>query len=437
MRFIDILKMSSGNLWRRKMRSLLTILGVLIGATSVIVMVSLGVGMKESLANELGGNSSMQEIVVSYDGDDIDKYITDDVLIEFEKCPYVKKINPQLTTTIVYTQGNWMGFTDLCGITQEKMAKLDVEKGRMIDPSSDGLEILVGGNLAETVFDIRTQENPYYEDGILADIDYFNRTVLFSFFDRDVIQNQNGKYVIDGRKTVAPIVGMMPANDMLDSSYGMYTDIDALKRYIKSRYHGKLIPGQPVDKRGKALKKLTYSNVFIELNSIDDVENASGYFISMGYQVSSNKEALDEINNMFKIIELVLGGIGGISLFVAAIGIANTMTMATYERTKEIGVMKVLGCDLGNIKAMFLAEAGFVGFFGGLIGLGFSAAISKIANTIAGPLLPFSSEVSISIIPMWLAVFAVIFSTLIGMIAGYLPAKRATKLSPLAAIRNE
>ena len=111
--------------------------------------------------------------------------------------------------------------------------------------------------------------------------------------------------------------------------------------------------------------------------------------------------------------------------------------MATYERTKEIGVMKVLGCDLGNIKAMFLAEAGFVGFFGGLIGLGFSAAISKIANTIAGPLLPFSSEVSISIIPMWLAVFAVIFSTLIGMIAGYLPAKRATKLSPLAAIRNE
>ena len=68
-------------------------------------------------------------------------------------------------------------------------------------------------------------------------------------------------------------------------------------------------------------------------------------------------------------IQLVLGGIGAVSLFVAAIGIANTMMMSIYERTKEIGIIKVLGCALQNIREMFLMEAGFIGFLGGVIGV--------------------------------------------------------------------
>ncbi len=129
------------------------------------------------------------------------------------------------------------------------------------------------------------------------------------------------------------------------------------------------------------------------------------------------------------------------SLFVAAIGITNTMMMSIYERTKEIGVMKVLGCDLRNIRSLFLMEAGFIGFIGGIIGLALSYSISVVINKIAsgaeggGMMLPASS--SISYIPFWLAGLSLVFAVMVGMVAGFFPALRAMKLSPLAAIHNE
>ena len=141
------------------------------------------------------------------------------------------------------------------------------------------------------------------------------------------------------------------------------------------------------------------------------------------------------------MIQAVLGGIGAVSLLVAAIGIANTMMMSIYERTKEIGVMKVIGCDMGNIGGMFLMEAGYIGFFGGIAGIGFSYLISFIINTAAsggGDVLGLGGGTgNISRIPLWLALLSVGFAILIGMISGFLPARRAMQLSPLAAIKNE
>ena len=142
---------------------------------------------------------------------------------------------------------------------------------------------------------------------------------------------------------------------------------------------------------------------------------------------------------------MVLGGIGGVSLLVAAIGIMNTMMMSIYERTKEIGVMKVLGCDMADIKNMFLFESGIIGLMGGIAGLMVSYLISYIINffTSSGSndtvsmFIGYNDGGSLSYIPPWLAVFAIIFAIAVGSIAGYLPAVRAMKLSPLAAIRNE
>lgn len=131
----------------------------------------------------------------------------------------------------------------------------------------------------------------------------------------------------------------------------------------------------------------------------------------------------------------MLGGIGAVSLFVAAIGITNTMMMSIYERTKEIGVMKVLGCDLRNIRTLFLMEAGFIGLIGGIIGLVLSFTISAVMNKLAQASEEYMN--GISYIPLWLIGLSLIFAILVGMIAGFFPARRAMKLSPLAAIRNE
>jgi ABC-type antimicrobial peptide transport system permease subunit len=145
---------------------------------------------------------------------------------------------------------------------------------------------------------------------------------------------------------------------------------------------------------------------------------------------------MQQTEEQMKMIQLVLGGIGAVSLFVAAIGIANTMMMSIYERTKEIGVIKVLGCDLRNIRSMFLMEAGFIGFIGGVVGLILSEMISLIINHLVAGLAE-EYATGISYIPLWLMLLSLVFAVLVGMAAGFFPALRAMKLSPLAAIRNE
>ena len=121
------------------------------------------------------------------------------------------------------------------------------------------------------------------------------------------------------------------------------------------------------------------------------------------------------------------------------------MMMSIYERTKEIGVMKVLGCDMGNIRDIFLIESGFIGLMGGASGITISYLVSFIINKLyirnqmmngymmAGTDTPGN----ISRIPVWLIIMALVFAVAIGMLAGFFPSRRAMKLSPLSAIRNE
>ena len=156
----------------------------------------------------------------------------------------------------------------------------------------------------------------------------------------------------------------------------------------------------------------------------------------MGFNANSNAEWMEQTQSQMGMIQMVLGGIGAVSLFVAAIGIANTMMMSIYERTKEIGIIKVLGCDLGNIRSMFLLEAGFIGFFGGMAGLILSEIISAVINSVVGKASGGYYE-QLSYIPLWLILVSLVFAVLVGMVAGFFPALRAMKLSPLAAIRNE
>lgn len=140
------------------------------------------------------------------------------------------------------------------------------------------------------------------------------------------------------------------------------------------------------------------------------------------------------------VFQLALGGIGAITLLVAAIGIINTMVMSIYERTKEIAIMKVIGATFTDIRLLFLAEAGMIGFFGGVLGLGFSYTLSFIINQLSGDYMGnymgTGEALHISLIPWWLALFAIAFSIMIGLLAGVYPANRAVKLSPIEAMRN-
>ena len=226
-------------------------------------------------------------------------------------------------------------------------------------------------------------------------------------------------------------------NTYTANSYYVYCDIYKLKEMLQKEYAGSAIPGQPTTKTGKPYKFFAYTSLKVQADDLDQVENLAATIQNLGYQTNTNAEYMKSAQKEFMMVEAVLGGIGAVSMLVAAIGIANTMMMSIYERTKEIGVIKVLGCSLKNIKQMFLLEAAFVGFGGGVIGNIVSFLLSAIINFLTQGSGSMGLDGNISYIPIWLSLLSILFATMVGMAAGYFPAVRAMKLSPLAAIRNE
>lgn len=443
MRFSDIIAMSAANLWKRKVRTILTVLGVMVGTASIVVMLSLGIGLKSAMLGELQSGGSMTDIEVYNwgSGNNSPQQLSDDIVKEFEQMEHVTVVSPMLTMSARMTQGKYESWIQLYGVTQEYMSQIPLEEGSRY-PSANGnkLELLIGNMVPFQFYDPNDLDDFYYFDSEESEplVDMMNKTV-FTQFDSVWITDSEGNDVEQpSRKNIFPVAGMIEGgtNVYHSYSYNVYTDIDMLKKYLKDTYRGQVIPGQPTDKNGNPYKYFCYDQVIVSVDDMENVEDVKAQISDLGYQCYSESEWIKQAQQEMLIIEAVLGGIGAISLFVAAIGIANTMMMSIYERTKEIGVMKVLGCSLGNIRMMFLTEAAFIGFIGGIIGLIISYVLSFICNLFLPALVGYEGQ-NISVIPIWLVLVAVVFSTLIGMLAGFFPAQRATKLSPLAAIRNE
>jgi len=442
MKFSDVLGLALGNLKRRKWRTVLTVLGVFIGTISVVIMLSLGFGLKNSMEKQLNAYGTMTELELNYMGSDKDLYITDEKIEEFKELDYVESVSPQLMAYTVLEQGKWCIDTFIIGLTDEELAKINVGEGALPDGSSKNLSIIVGNQMLYEAYDKNTYEYVYWSHGEIPDIDFMNKPMTARMYsDSDIGIDSEGNIYDNSRKKTVNVSGMVEGDikDYNKYSYAVYTDIDSLKKYLESNYRGKTIPDQPTDKNGNPLNYWVYRMATINIDSADNVDLAVEYFRGLGYSVSSNREWMEQTNGMLVIVQLVLGGIGAVALLVAAIGITNTITMSIYERRKEIGIMKVLGCDLKNIGGMFLSEAAFIGFLGGIFGVIVSYGISALLNVIASPELSEAVEMNLEIshIPIWLAPVAIIFAIMVGMIAGYFPSKKATKMSPLVAIRNE
>lgn len=438
MSFLDIVRMSVGNLWRRKLRTFLTVLGVLIGTTSIVVMLSLGLGLKAAIMEELSAYGSMNEINVYRNYGSSDIQLNDSSIESFQNILGVESVSPILRVSGTFIQGKYSAYANIQGVTQEYLSKIPVGEGRRPSPDSSQLELLMGNTVITDFYITATYQYPYYEKGELANVDLMNKT-LFTQFQSSGYEGPDGTWIEQpAKKNIFPVVGMVEGDvdDWNQYSYGAYADINVLKNYLKKTYKGSRIPGQPTDKNGKPYKELIYDNVTVTVTNTEDVETIKQTIQDMGFSCYSQAEWIKQTEQEMLIIQAVLGGIGAIAFFVAAIGIANTMMMSTYERTKEIGVMKVLGCSLPNIRTLFLSEAAFIGVLGGAVGLGISYILSAVANKVLPSLMGYEGT-KISLIPLWLALSAIIFAAFVGMVAGFFPAQRATKLSALSAIRNE
>lgn len=445
MRFLDLLRMSSSNLWKRKVRTVLTVLGVVIGVASIVVMISLGLGLSRTQMEQMESYGSLTQITVRepWGSDGTEEKRLDEALIhEIEGLENVESVWPILEVSALATYGSYQGYLQIRGMPKEAFAEMNIEVGEGRLPGEDErLTFFYGNEVLQNFYNPKGNGGSYWETGVLPDIDLMNDTI-FVIFDTDAYYasrnpSEDGQTVQPPKKYMIEACGVEATMEDSWSQYGWYTfcDVEQLIPQLKKIFKNKVIPGQPQTKTGKPYKEIFYNELDVNVNNMDHVMEVQNYLTDLGYEAYSNAEWVESNQKTMATIQAVLGGIGAVSLFVAAIGITNTMMMSIYERTKEIGVMKVLGCDLRNIRTLFLMEAGFIGLIGGIIGLALSFTISAVMNKLAQASEEYMN--GISYIPLWLMVLSLIFAVLVGMIAGFFPARRAMKLSPLAAIRNE
>ena len=452
MSIIDLLRMSLESLFKRKVRTILTIMGVVIGTTSIVVMLSLGIGMKTALLSELESYGGLKSVEVSSPGryddsakdKDPEETLLNDAKVElFESMDHVVSVDPCLQAQVIIKCGVYEGWFTLQGVSRDVLEEKAESLGQGSIPVEGGeLQLLYGNRITEDFMNSRTNQYEYWETGKRPDIDLMNDQI-FVIFDTERYYSQvdeNGNPVPAPKKYIIGTAGVFAGDpdEYTQDSFNIYCDIDALREVLQREFKGRVVPGQPTRKNGKAYKEIFYSSVTVNVDEMDNVTAIQQTISDMGYRAYSNAEWIESDMQIMNIIQAVLGGIGGISLFVAAIGITNTMMMSIYERTKEIGIMKVIGCRIRDIQLLFLIEAGYIGFIGGGIGIALSYALSYIMNNVIGlGAMMYEEGVDLSVIPPWLALVAIVFAALIAMLAGFLPSIRAMKLSPLAAIRAE
>ncbi len=166
---------------------------------------------------------------------------------------------------------------------------------------------------------------------------------------------------------------------------------------------------------------------------------------AMGYRSYTAQSFVQGINDFYLVLQIIFGGVGAISLLVAAIGIANTMAMAILERTREIGLMKAVGATNQNVLAILIGEAAGIGFIGGVGGVVVGWSLGQVINVLALVYMagqatnaggPPPASIAVHT-PPWLLAFALVFATMIGLISGLYPALRAATLVPVEALKYE
>lgn len=452
MKIIDLLRMSGGSLFKRKFRTILTVLGVVIGTTSIVVMLSLGIGMKNSMLEEMQSYASLTTIQVnqpnrwgtsSDSGSDTEELFLDDALVETLKgLEHVTMVSPQLEASAILRMGNYESYLWIQGITPEAMERMAIPLAQGSYPKpGDPLTFIYGNQTLQDFRNVKTGTYEYWESGTLPPIDLYNDPA-YVIFDTDRYYmagstDENGQIIPQPKKYIIEAAGIVAGgiDEWNNYSYGVYCDIDALKTQLQQVFKGRLIPGQPTTQSGKPYREIFYSTINVEVDEMDNVAEVQNLINMMGYETYAEAEWISSQMDQMNVIQAVLGGIGAVSLFVAAIGITNTMMMSIYERTKEIGIMKVIGCRIRDIQTLFLMEAGFIGLIGGILGVGFSYGLSVIINNLVAQ--SDFGIAKISQIPLWLSLLSVVFAIGIGMLSGLFPSIRAMRLSPLAAIRSE
>ena len=464
----DLVRLALKNFMRRKTRSILTILGVVIGTASIVVMLSLGIGMNESFKQQLKSMGSLNIINVDTyyfpqdgggNGQPTVTVLDDKAIAKIGAIEGVEAITPIMNASLKLVSGKFTTYANILGIDPAVLEAFDykVSSGRLLT-GEDTTALLFGSQTPYNFYNPKASGGGRYgramyfgyggngEERPEPDVDVLNDKLIMTF-DMSYGERKPAGGITQPGSNKPPKLFKVKGVGILEESqdekaYSIYMNINYLKKLVKENERNQNSNNSGV-RYSKGQTTEGYQQAKVKIKDINDVQAIQKQINQMGYGANSLADILKSMQKQSATMQAVLGGIGAISLLVAALGITNTMIMSIYERTREIGVMKVLGCVLGDIRNMFLFEAGLIGLLGGLAGLLFSYGASYILNMFAGGLFGgggrgMNGEAStISVIPLWLALASLGFATLVGLISGFMPARRAMKLSALEAIKTE
>jgi len=452
MKFTDAVEFSLASLRKRRLRTLLTVSGVMIGIGALVSMISFGKGMQKNVTEAFKASDLFTTLMVMPGGPDVplrdpdrpgrtvssggrrDAVLDDAAVAEIARIPGVRLAYPDVNFPAMVSLGEKEEFRLVqvvpAAIAASGALKLgwgksyasDDEEGVVVSQSL--LRRLGKGEPAAAVGQNLRITSVSIDLGKLAAID------LASLFSGQGFPVAMENYDF-------PIVGV--------------TEITAFGGGPSPVQNEVLIPPGPA-RRIKRLPmtsiwdlfrmrdgRLGYSTVSIKLESLRDLERVKSRVGDMGYTTFALADQFEQVTKGFYFMDMVLAAVGMIAIIVAALGIVNTMVMSILERFREIGIMKAVGAGDGDIKRIFFFESGAIGLLGGAAGCVLGWAVSLVINRVVNFYMARQGmpHIEYFAFPFWIFLGAMGFSLLVSLVSGIYPARRAARVDPVVALRHD
>lgn len=450
--FRDTIELGLRNLSQAILRTTLTVIGVVIGMAAIVSMVSFGLGLEELTSNQIAKldlftlvtvqgpavDALMEQGQFASGGDgnsQFTKVLDDEGISNIRKIAGVEYVYPNLTFLSFARIDGHTTRVSVTGIPDEALSDAvfqQLRAGKMFAKGATD-EVVVGPGFLRRAR-IRNAESAIGKTIVLLSRSSAPPEEGAEVRDSTAPQSPVGRgslseirfTIVGVSEGFAPALGALGLADFRIP----YAEAERLGRQNRD----------PLQELQESLTGRTgYALATLRVTDITRVTEVRDEIKKLGYRTQSITDGLDRIKNFFLILNVVLGLLGGISLVVAGFGIVNTLVMSILERTREIGIMKAIGAENGEVMRIFFVEASLIGLFGGVAGVGAGWLLGRVANLIANRWIVSQggSAQQLFSVPLWLVFSAVGFAVFVSLVAGVYPALRAAQIDPIRSLRHD